>query len=82
MNILSIQGDDNIQNLCNNSMKATLIALNNEGVMTADEVNKFIDDHVAVFMTHDGGWIDWLMRKFGKETHNVVVVCKTYTQCN
>ena len=79
MNIISIQGDDNIQKLCNQAMRSTLIALNNEGRMTADEVDKFLDNHIAVFMTHDGGWFDWLKRKFGKEPQNVVVVCKTYT---
>jgi transcriptional regulatory protein LevR len=79
MNLISIQGDDNIQKLCHAAMKATLIALNNEGRISADEVDKFLNNHIAVFMTHDGGWANWLKRKFGKEPQNVVVVCKTYT---
>lgn len=82
MNIISIEGDANIQKLCNRAMRSTLIALNNEGVMTANEVNKFLDDHVAVFMTDNGCWVDWLKRKFGKEAQNVVVVCKTYTHAD
>jgi hypothetical protein len=79
MNIKSIQGDDNIQKLCNAAMKETLIALKNEGHMTADKVEEFLDNHIAVFMSHDGGWFDWLKRTFGKETQNALVVCKTYT---
>ena len=82
MNIISIQGDDNIQKLCNQAMRSTLIALNNEGHMTADKVDEFLDNHIAVFMPHDGGWVNWLKRKFGKEAQNVVVVCKTYTHAN
>jgi hypothetical protein len=79
MNLISIQGDDNIQKLCNHAMRATLITLEDEGFISADEVDKFLDNHIAVFMTHDGGWVNWLKRKFGKEAQNVVVVCKTYT---
>ena len=79
MNIKSIQGDDNIQKLCNHAMRATLLTLNSEGRISADEVDKFLDNHIAVFMTHDGGWFDWLKRTFGKETQNAIVVCKTYT---
>lgn len=78
--MLSIQGEENIQKLCNHVMRSTLIALNNEGKMTGEEVNKFLDNHVAVFMVHDGGWVDWLKRKFGKDTQNVVVVCKTNSE--
>jgi hypothetical protein len=80
MNLRSIQGDDNIQKFCNHTMRATLITLEDEGLISADEVNKFLDNHVAVFMTHDGGWFNWVKRKFGKEALNVVVVCKTYTR--
>jgi hypothetical protein len=79
MNIKSIQGDDNIQKLCNHAMRSTLLTLNSEGRMTAGEVEEFLNNHVAVFMTHDGGWFDWLKRTFGKEAQNAIVVCKTYT---
>ena len=82
MFINSINGDDEINILCNHAMRATLIALNNEGHVTADEVDKFLDNHIAVLVTHNGGWMDWLKRKFGKEPPNVVVVCKTYTHAN
>jgi hypothetical protein len=79
MNIISIQGDVNIQKLCNAAMRATLITLEDEGLISADKVDEFLDNHIAVFMTHDGGWVNWLKRKFDKEPQNVVVVCKTYT---
>ena len=77
MNLISIQGDDNIQKLCNITMAATLIALSEEGKMTKDEADKFLDNHIAVFMTHNGGWIEWLKRKFCDKVHNTVVICKT-----
>lgn len=78
MNIISIQGDDNIQKLCNSAMEATLRALSEEGKMTKDEADKFLDNHIAVFMTYNGGWIEWLKRKFcDNKVQNSVVICKT-----
>jgi hypothetical protein len=82
MNLKSIQGDDNIQKFCNHTMRATLITLEDEGLISPAEVTEFLDNHVAVFMTHDGGWFDWVRRKFGEKATNAVVVCKTYTRTN
>ena len=73
MTYRSIQGEDNINKLANSSMVATLEALKNEGLLTKEQVADFLDDHLAVFVTHDGGWCDWVKRAFKRETNLVGV---------
>jgi len=78
MRIISIEGDDNINIVCNDSMRATLIALVNEKKITKEYYEEFLDNHILVFMDKESGWRNWMKRFFKSEPLRAcVVVCKT-----
>jgi hypothetical protein len=77
MTIPSISGDDDINQILNAAMYATLKTLTAEKYITEEQSKEIQENYVAVFVKKDGGFINWLKAKFGKPS-DMVVVMKTF----
>jgi len=77
MTISTISGDDNINQLLNASLYATVKTLVAEKYITEQQRQEILKTYVAVFVKKDGGFIEWLKAKFGTTT-DMVVVMKTF----
>lgn len=67
MIIRSLEGDDEINKALMNAMYATIRCLVNENLLTEDQANKFLDQHICIAITKDGGFSAWLKRVLKKE---------------
>ena len=67
MIIHNVHGDDAINELCQAAMTATMYQLMHEGVMTEDQVDAWLKEHICGMMHKDGGWHNWFARMFGKK---------------
>ena len=76
MIINSLNGDDQINELANAAMHATISALRAEGALTKEQGDVFLEDHICMFVTKNGGFKGWLKQFFGKETASVLMVFK------
>jgi hypothetical protein len=59
----SINGDDQINEMINNTMNSVVSTMVVEGVISERVAEKFMNDHVAVFMPYAGGFSGWLRRR-------------------
>lgn len=78
MNIISIEGESEINITVNSAMYATLVALVKEGKLTEKDKEEFLDTHIATLAEKNGSFKNWFKRVFGNNDMNsCVVVCKT-----
>ena len=61
----TIQGDDAINELCMAAMTATMYQLMHEKVLTEEQVDAWLKEHVCAMMHKEGGWHNWFARLFG-----------------
>lgn len=81
MTINSIHGDDNINHIVNSAMRSTIVAMRQEGLISSEQEDRFLNSHIAVFTTPEHkGFSDWMKRFFKQEEQiPLIVICETKT---
>lgn len=74
MKIRQITGDEEINDLLDAAMSATLIALTKDGLITAQQETDFIKNHIITMTSGENGFSRWYKRFFGKEDKESRVV--------
>ena len=70
MQINTIQGDDNIHGALNNAMTVTVGALIQNGALSQEDADRFLDTHVCLMM-EKSRFRSWWDRHFGDEGNDV-----------
>ena len=77
----SIDGDDSINAILMGAMAETVYALQDGGLISDTNANRFLDEHICVLAANDGGFLVWLKRRFGQDgiadmsISRIVVAC-------
>lgn len=66
MLIRSLNGDDEIIAALNIAMRQTVRSLYEADMLTKDDGEAFIREHVCMFVAEDGGLVEWFKQHFRK----------------
>ena len=73
LSINQVEGDDNINRLLNTAMHRTVSTLCLAGLLTTEQGEEFVKNHIAVFVAVEGGFAGWVKRFFKKPCDRVVI---------
>ena len=59
--------------ICMASMNATVIAMHKEGILTAEQANRFLDEHICTIASPQNAFKTWIKRIYSKDAE--IAVC-------